>query len=82
MLDVTSAELRSWKAKRLTAKQGHGLGLDFADIAGSSLEVGKAIFVAMPEDNMRLCSAEHKPTTCHSMSSARLVGARSAEVAL
>jgi hypothetical protein len=47
MLDVTPAELRAWKAKRLTAKQSHGLGLDFADITGSCLGFRKVLLVGM-----------------------------------
>src|SRR2546428_3836888 len=52
MLDVTSTELRPWEAKRLTAKQGYGLGLYFADITRSCLGFRNVLLVGMPQDKM------------------------------
>lgn len=47
-LDVASTELRAWQAKRLTAKQGHGLGFDLANVARRGVRIGQVTVTCVP----------------------------------
>ena len=61
-LNVTSRKSRTLQTQRFAAKQRHGFGFHLADVAGRHFGIGQVGFIAMTEQLVGLCSAEHKRT--------------------
>ena len=58
-LNVPPTESSARKSQRFAAKHRHGFGFHLADVAGGHFGIGQVGFVAMTEQLMTLCSAEH-----------------------